>query len=240
MDWIAVATFALASVTILLAVVTVFQKELRGLVYRPRLERPIAEMTPKFVVRTTPEWLARREEAPAPTPTPFNVPAGGPAPWYWVRMAIRNGTRCSDAAQDLEIFLDEIQQKSGVEGFKSLPNVGVNLCWSWDESTIYADILPGATKYFNIGHLSHPDERRNLRDYYSPQNAHNHAFLSLASFPRNPGYEAYFEPGTYRMRLLIGGKNVKTMAYWVLFEFREHWDPNPEQMLKGLSLRVES
>jgi hypothetical protein len=58
MDWVAVATFALASVTFLLAVVTVFPRELRGLVYRPRLKPPIATMTSRFVVRATPEWLA--------------------------------------------------------------------------------------------------------------------------------------------------------------------------------------
>jgi len=241
MDALALATIALAFVTVLLAVATVFGREIRGWLIRPRL-RLSGGSTARYVVRTPSGWLDQMSLAPAGMPETVNVPPGETAPWYWIRMEVSNALNNSETAQDVEIFIEEMQQRSGVEGFKTLPNVGLNLCWSWGPNTIFTDILPGATKFFNIGHVTHPDGRKDFPDYAAVHGSlgQGQAFLTLASFPRVPGYEAIFEPGTYRICLLIGGKNFPTTRHWVQFEFDRVWTPQLDLMCKSLSLKIEN
>jgi hypothetical protein len=167
MDPLAQATIALAIVTVLLAVATVFGREIRSWLIRPRL-RLSGDTSPRYVVRSPTAWLDRMDVAPAPTPAPdiIRVPSGETPPWYWIRMEIRNSRLLSDTAQDVEIFIQEIQEKTALGDFKSRPNVGLNLCWSWGQATLFTHILPGATKFFNIGHVVHPDDRPNQPGTY--------------------------------------------------------------------------
>jgi hypothetical protein len=239
MDTLAVATIILAVFTAILAVATVFGREIRGWLIHPRLML-FGRIDAKYVVRSPAGWLANMEPpGPAPTPGGINVPAGERAPWYWVRMEITNGAERSEPAENVEIFVDQIQKRSNAGVFSALPNVGRNLCWLWGEDTILTNILPGASKFFDLGHVVHPSGRQDFPDYLATPNAQTRSFLTLASYPRNPGYEAIFEPGTYRMRLNVGGKNFSTITKWIQFGFDDDWTPYENIMLGMLSLEIE-
>lgn len=154
-------------------------------------------------------------------------------------MEIGNCRYLSDTAQELEIFLLEIREIDRFGQFRTLPNVGLNLCWSWGTDTLFTHILPGGKKFFNLGHVVHPDERLNHPLLLKAPETRNKAFFTLASFPRNPGYEGAFEAKTYRLHLLIGGKNVRPKRYWVRFDFQNEWTRDVDDMCRSLSLKIE-
>ena len=215
MDALAAATFLLAVFTAALAFVTVFQKEMRSMCVRPRL-RLSGQRSPRYVIRS---------------------PSSS---WYWIRMELTNGTGIySETARDVEIFIERVERLTAAGKFEPLQNVGLNLCWSWGTDTLFTDILPGTSKFFNIGHVTHPSGRKDFPDYVSTEGAQARAFMTLASYPRAPGYEAIFEPGVYRICLLIGGKNVRTERRWVKFGFEGEWTSNDKLMLPKLTLEIE-
>jgi hypothetical protein len=250
--WTAIATLVLAGATLILAVLVVFGEWIRGLIFRPDLEIEI-DNSAKYVWSNK-NWLTGEPVQDAivwspPPPPPMAPPrpgepvphAGAPAQHglYWVRFGIRNrpGWR-SVGGRDIEVFVSDIKT---VGASQKSSFVGFNLKWALQENIVQMGILPGVTKYCDLGRVWHPSGRTRFKPYSRSYSESEHrTIFEFAAFPQPRNFSWLLEPERYELTLQVGGKNARMKSYPLTLRFPDEWRENEDEMREAISVGLAS
>jgi len=216
-EWVtAISAVVYTVFTIILALVAVFQDDIRRWRASARLKVSIQVRRP---------WCAK-------VPDEYTLSPGGPelyASVYYLRLAVENvGTV---AAENVEVFVNEIRRfDANTKQYRSTPFDSMNLVWAYIHTT-HQDLPINIQKYCDLAHVHDPVMRNHFpkeypTDYHSPLET----ILCLNTWyqPKSRGY--LLPPGTYFVWLTIGGTNCKRIQSYLRISLTGKWTDEEDLM----------
>lgn len=216
----AYSTLALAGVTLLLAVIAVFQDRIRGLFWCPRLLVGTTGKPPDC------HMLKAKQESPKGIES---------VDCCYLRIRVRNAGHVT--AQQVEVYVAEIQQRQPNRSYKTLQDHPSNkLVWSYSDPRIstLSSLHPGIELYCDLGHIVNP------RQKYPRQLDPNETELDLDVAWRSTSPEQHtLSRGEYRLHLLVAAANIKPVKRVLELDLTGPWYDDEDTMLsKGVTIRL--
>jgi len=223
---------SIGSIGTLLAVaaalsIAIFQDRLRLWFHRPKLEVTF-KMKPPYGHKTL---LVRKNVA---------------VPCYYFRIKIKNiGKR---RAKSVEVLAAELLKKDQNGSYSPYSRfLPMHLLWSHDRKLSHS-ISPNLFRYCDLGHIVDPEHRQKLpgedfiisfEEIFIGHNLKKETIFCFDTEVR-PFTSSHLIPfGEYRLVLLIGEEQTKTIRKEIDISFTGVWHVNEEEMLKkGVGIQI--
>jgi hypothetical protein len=186
MGWGTYADWAVATATLLLAIVAAFQDWLRARWNRPRLA------------------VSARTKPPDCVAVPFTNQHGDlVAQCYYLRLRIQNDSR--NQANNVEVYAERLQRRHGHAWVDVQFFPPMNLRWANAGGAIRLVSIPGRTsRHCDLGHITDPTRRAHLLEENPNLGLHpdqvSFAF-DLTVAPNHKGH--IIGPGVYRLDVTV-------------------------------------
>jgi hypothetical protein len=221
-DTSSIADWLVAIGTILLAIVAVFQDQLRAYLQRPKLDCEM-ELTPPDCHRTVMKTSDGNFSA------------------YIFYYLFKIWNKGNVSAKNVEVIISDVSRKEGavfkkIDGF--LPG---NLLWSYLGGKTYcAYISPETFKHCNLGHIIDPAKRASVPDENNPAlpvTPNEAIFHFDVDFKSNRLYYLVV-PGTYQFKITMGCENAKPVSKRYEIDVTGKWSEDETRMLnEGFAIR---
>jgi len=213
--WGTVADWLVATGTLIVAVVAVFQDSIRARFYRPNFR------------------VSTKAEPPDCVAVPFTDKDGGRiADSIYLRIWVENIGNAT--AESVEVYAKELhrQREDGRwETVSSFPNM--NLVWSNIRAMLFPSISPEMGKHCDVGHITDPASRHHMRE--SNPRLHlatqqTSLAFDLIATPNNRNH--IIGPGEYRLEILVAAKNARPIKRTIAISLSGTWDSDETTMLR--------
>lgn len=205
--------------TIILAVVAVFQDRIRSWVASPKLCINVVTASP----------FCKKIKV-------LNQASGAEANGYFLRFCVKNRSALTRAFR-VEVFASELLRK-GTDGKYHPYERFEPLCLLWSHSfQPFTDLSPGMERYCFIGRIVDPAERHNFPSFNSDEFSQNETCLAIATEIERHTKPHIIPGGTYRLRCLIGGANLKALKETFEISISGEWfDDEIKMFEKGFHI----
>lgn len=216
--WGTVADWVVASATFLLAVVAVFQETIRGWFYRPVFQVSI------------------KTEPPDCFSVPITVVNNGTVltvDSIYLRLWVENIGNAT--ARKAEVYANQLRQRR-LDGTWERVHLfpPMNLKWSNVGLIYFPSIAPNMGKHCDVGHISDPANRHQLRED-APRlhlsNEETSLAFDLMVGPNNRSH--IIGPGEYQLDILVAADNVRPIKQTLAISLKGMWDPDETTMLRA-------
>jgi len=225
-DWLtAVGTLILATVTIVLAVVAIFQDSIRGRFYRPILKVSILTKPPDC------------NAVPLTTPDGQHI-----ADSFYFRLWIRNIGNAT--ANNVEVYANELLRRRADDTLEKVAEFPpMNLSWSHIHKIYFPVIVPGMGKHCDLAHIVDPA----LRSHSSIREENPKLKLTVVEAslafdlivaPNDKGH--IIGPGDYHLKISIAAANARPVAETISITLSGKWTTDEATMLRdevGVTIR---
>lgn len=224
-EWLtAVGTLALASATLVLALVAVFQDRIRSWLSRPSLEMTVRTGPPDCVkIPLTYSMTDRRQQTDC----------------YYFRVLVTNTG--NEAAQMVEVFVAGVHKQDDTGSFQPLKSfLPLNLTWANYGQPFFPRISRGLPKHCDVAHIVHPASRRYLaaEDNRRLGVGPNQTLLSLDLIVKPNTLSHLLSAATYRVDLIVGAPNAASKTRCLEIVHSGQWFDDEDRMLReGVRLR---
>lgn len=210
-----VADWVVATGTLVLAAVAVFQETIRGWFYRPAFQASVKTEPPDCVA------------------VPFTRSDGTfLANGVYLRLLIKNVGNAT--AKNVEVYAKELcrERADGTwERVAAFPPM--NLRWANVGMMYFPSIAPEMGKHCDLGHIVDPQQRHLLHEDNPRLNLNNNQTsftFDLIAAPNHRGH--IVGPGEYRLDILVAAENARPLARTVSISLNGTWDPDETRMLR--------
>jgi hypothetical protein len=218
-EWLtAIGTLLLATVTLVLAAVAIFQDTVRGWFYHPTLEASIHTQPPDC------------NAVPVTTLDGTRFLADS----IYLRLWIKNTGNAS--ARNVEVYARELLFRRADNTWTRVTTfMPMNLKWSHVSAVLYPIIAPEMGKHCDLGHIVDPARRAEpeIREE-NPTLKLNDQQTSLAFNvivqPNDKGF--IVGPGTYQLKVLIGAENARPVERTIEIFMSGMWYADETRMLR--------
>jgi len=217
-----IAQIVLAVLTLVLAVIAVFQDPIRDWVRRPRLLLSAVCEPPDCVAIPIINFLTK-----------------GTADAMFLRVNVSN--KGNTAARYVEVFARDLRRKRADSKWERVTTFPpMNLKWSNLGGAIYVErIAPGMSKQCDIAHITAPTERGKIYEGVPPGVAPERTALSfeLQVLPNHLGHVV--GPGDYRLDLIVAAENADPQTYTAEISLKGEWFKDEARMARdGVGIRI--
>jgi len=208
--------------------IAIFQDKMRLWFHRPKLE-VFVHTTPPFCHKTL---IAIGDFA---------------APCYYFRILVKNnGKRRAESVEVLAAELEKLDPNNKYVPYsRFLP---MHLLWSHNRR-VSESIAPGLFKYCDLGHIIQPEYRNrfpgedfiiSFAEIFFDHDIKTETVLSFDTEVK-PLTATHLVPlGKYRLALLLGAANARTVRKSLVINLSGSWHDNEERMLKeGMTVAIE-
>jgi len=215
--------------TIAVAIIAVFQDQIRSWLNRPRLEVSISVAPPDCHKTTLVQTLNMRDH-----------PATLHTDCYYFRIRVRNAG--NQRAEYVEVFASELFKQQADESFKRVDSfLPMNLLWSHIREPFIPAISPEMEKLCDLGHIVDPAKRERFVSDHNPNLnvANDKTTMSLDVEVPSFAMGHVIAPGKYRLHLLIGAANSKPVKKTLEISLTGVWHSDEHTMLgEGIGIRI--
>jgi hypothetical protein len=224
MNYGSLADWFVAFGTILLGLIAIFQDRMRAYLRSPKLDCEI-ELNPPDCHRTITQII-----------TDSSMRVGCSFYTYYYRFKIWNKGKVS--AEKVEVIVTDIFRKEG-KNYKRIESFSLdNLVWSTPgekgERKVYCDyISPDTYKYCNLGHIHDPTYRDEIPGEFNPTLPvkKDEAIFCFDVYFRSNILYYLVAPGTYKIKIMVGCTNAKTISKEYELKVTEKWFEDELRML---------
>lgn len=218
--WTALAAFG----TIAVAIIAIFQDQIRASIYHPELKLHVSLANPDC------------EKISMPVK---GLPSTR-ADWYFFRLKIRN--EGNQRANKVEVFADNLRKESETGIPKKVRHfLPMNLLWCHIRQPLMDTISQGMEKHFDLGHIIYPSNRKDWlgEDASLIEVPGNQPVFSLDVEVRAVPRQYLIPPGKYYLDLIVSAENAEPKLQTLNIDISEKWYNDENEMFsKGISLRA--
>jgi hypothetical protein len=224
-DWlIAIGTIALPIITVILAVLTVFQDKIRAWILRPKLRTQIGGHV-KTPFRVT-ESLEKKDLV--------FVTA------YSFKLLIRN--EGNQRAEEVEVFASALFRKEADGTFREVTSFPRrNLKWLGTDDVFAKAISPGMQRECNLFVIVNPSERAKAFYYDNPNVGvpPDQTVLAFEMSTKPFSKTHCLASGTYQVELFVAAANTKPQKIKIEINHTGKWFDDESKMLSmGVGLQI--
>jgi hypothetical protein len=218
-EWLtAIGTLLLATGTLVLAAVAIFQDSVRAWFYHPTLEASIQTQPPDC------------NAVPLTTQDGTRILANS----LFLRLWVKNSGNAP--ARNVEVYASELRLRRADNTWTRVTAfMPMNLKWSHVGGVLYRNIAPQMGKHCDLGHIVDPARRA------APEIGEENPALKLSDQqtslafnvivqPNDKGY--IVGPGTYQLKVLIGAENARPVEKTIEIFMSGKWNVDETRMLR--------
>lgn len=224
-DWIVAVS------NIVIAIVAVFQYQIRSWLSRPKL-RVSMSVSPPDCIKT----ILRQTFTARPNEVILNLKTD----CYYFRFHIQN--EGSQRAEYVEVFAKELSKQQADGSFKQVESfLPMNLLWSFNREPFVSAISPGMGKHCDLGHIIDPKNRKDFSsDFNSDLDVADDQVTFSLDVETPPSTKNHvIAPGKYRLIVLIGAGNIKPIQKIFEITFTGKWYDDERKMLgEGVGIKI--
>ena len=227
-DWLtAIGTVTLAVLTLILAVVAIFQDKIRSWLVRPKLDVSI-EVRP-------PDCQKIRLH-----PDPDNREAFADA--YYLRLKVKN--QGNQQAEVVEVFATKLCKQQADGEFREVDTfLPMNLVWAHTNQVFFPSISPDMYKHCNLAHILDPGKRidfsRQGEDAIWDGIPRENTILSFDTMVRSHTLGHLVPYGKYQLTIIVAAANSKPVKKNLEISLSGNWYNEEQQMLRdGIGVKV--
>jgi hypothetical protein len=213
MFWEAVANWAVAVATILLAAVAVWQERIRAWWDRPKLEVTTATSPPDCV-------MAQIDDL-------------GEESAFAVYLRVRVTNSGNTAARNVEVYATALQHRRYEGGWEPIDDFpAMDLKWANTDGWYYMPrLLPKMSKHCDVCHIVDPAHRVRLREESKVLKLTNQKCSMTFDQQIPPDRRAHIVgPGEYVLTILVAAENCPPSQHTIKIKLAGPWDADPKKM----------
>ena len=227
-DWLtAIGTVTLAFLTLILAVIAIFQDYIRSWLVCPKLDVSIDVKPPDCQkIRLHPDAENREAFVDA----------------FYLRLKVKN--QGNQQAEKVEVFAAKLCKQQADGEFKEVDSfLPLNLVWSHIGQLFYPSISPETYKHCDLAHVLDPQKRvefsRQGEDAIWDGIPRENTILSFDTIVK-PHTLSHLVPfGKYQLTILVAAANAKPIKKILEISLTGTWYSDEQRMLRdGIGIRV--